>query len=124
MVFPTICSHRRRVGADGGGNPTLILGGQADVEIQAQRPGDLFTKEHVQRPAGDAPHQFADEKAEGDGVIVLPRAGGPERGLRRDGLRFGSFNVRFAGRNLRLGAHNGGIGDLCLLLQTIHFLAR
>ena len=57
------------------GDAVVVRGARADVEIGVERPGDLGGHELADRLAGDSPHQFAFEKALGDGVVARRRSG-------------------------------------------------
>ena len=68
------------------GDPGVVLGIGPDVEVSAERPGDLVGDELTDRLAGDPPNELALEVALGDGVVPgcsprLPprRLGGEQR---------------------------------------------
>jgi hypothetical protein len=48
----------------------IVLGGQSDVEIRAQRSGHLIGEEFAQAPAGDPANDLTDQKAVGDLVVA------------------------------------------------------
>ncbi len=55
-------------------------GRQADVEVGAQRLGDLLAEEGPERLAGDPPHHLADQVALGDRVVAAAPCPAPSSG--------------------------------------------
>ncbi len=64
------------------GAPRLIRRGQAEVEVRAERAGDLIGEEAPDTAAADAAHQLPDEEAVGVDVVAVGGAGLPPRLLR------------------------------------------
>ena len=61
----------------------VVLGPGADVEVGAERPGDLLGEELADGgAAGDPADDLADEVALGEGVVAGRGAGLPQRRLR------------------------------------------
>ena len=60
-------------------HPVVLRLGQADVEVGAQRPGDLGGEPGPDGGAGDPAHDLADQVALGDGVVARRGAGLPPR---------------------------------------------
>ena len=54
---------------------------QPDVEVEAQRRGDLVGDEAAEAATGHPPDDLADQEAEGEGVVAVPGARLPERRL-------------------------------------------
>ena len=48
----------------------VVLGPGADVEVGAERPGDLVGEELPERPAGDALDDFTEQEPLADGVVA------------------------------------------------------
>ena len=65
------------------GDTVVVLGARADVEVGAERPGDLGGHELADRLAGDPPHELALEEALGDRVVARRRSRLPPRLLGR-----------------------------------------
>ena len=86
------------------GDAVLVLLGQADPEVDAERLGDGLAEERAERAAGDPAHQLADRPAEVDHVVAVAGARLPERLL---GLQAGDHAVpvvELAGRRPRRAA--------------------
>ena len=66
-----------------------MLGRQPEMEVGAQRPGNLLGEEGTQRPPGDAADDLAHDEALGQRVVARQQSRLPARGLggqpRRDG---------------------------------------
>jgi hypothetical protein len=54
-------------------HPKVLIGRQADVEVDAQGPGDLVAKILAHRLADDPLEQSVAERPDGQGVISRPR---------------------------------------------------
>ena len=67
----------------------VVLGGQPDVEVGAQRPGHLLGEELAQAAAGDAADDLADQEPLGERVVAGRGARLPLRGLRGQPCRDG-----------------------------------
>lgn len=103
------------------GHPRKFRVRQADEQIKAQRPGDVFAQG---RPHGAAVHpaeDFAGQIAEGDGVVAAGRARGPHGGhggqLRTDGVPVepqGRVHLVGKAGQARLVRHHLLHGDLAL----------
>ena len=81
---------RRRGRRDDGDHAAVVLGGQPDVEIGAQRPGHLAREERAQADPGDPADHLADQVALGHRVVagLRPRLpAGRLRGQPRRRLR-------------------------------------
>src|SRR5438094_488294 len=72
-------SRAGRVGRDGGRDPRLLRSRQAEPELQPERLGHLLAEEGAERPAAHPPDDLADEEAERQPVVAVPRARAPER---------------------------------------------
>ena len=59
----------------------LRIRGEPDVEVGAERRGDLVAEERAERRAGDAPHDLADQVAVRQRVVAVGGAGLPPRRL-------------------------------------------
>ena len=66
------------------GDPTVVLGGGADVEVGTERTGDVLAHEVAERLPGHPLDDLALEVALGDGVVARRRARFPPRGLRAE----------------------------------------
>ena len=80
-------SRRRSSSSDGIGSlisatRSCSAVGEADVQVEPERAGDLVAEVRAEAAARDAPHHLADQPAEGDGVVAVRRAGLPPRLLR------------------------------------------
>ena len=84
-------SVARSIGSGGGGitcaTRSIVLGRQPDVEVGAERAGDLVGEEPAERPAGDPADHLADQVALVDGVVARRRARLPPRLLRGEQRR-------------------------------------
>ena len=73
------------IGSGGGGidgETRRVVGRrQADVEVGAERPGDLLGEERAERPPGDPPDDLADEVALVERVVARRGARLPPRRL-------------------------------------------
>ena len=100
----------------------MFGGRQADVDVDAERFGDLGAQVLAEGAAGDAADDFAEDEAEGDHVIALRGAGLPPRFGRRRGGRTprpsrGSLRGVQAGAgsdDAGAVAHHHGDGDVLL----------
>ena len=81
---PSIGERRRR---DHVGDAVVVLRAEADVEVGAERPGDLLGEERADRCAGDAADDLADEVALRDRVVAGRGARLPPRLLRGEQRR-------------------------------------
>ena len=61
----------------------VVLGGETDVEVGAERPGDLVGEERADRAPVDAADDLTDEVSLGDGVVARRGARLPPRLLGR-----------------------------------------
>ena len=76
----------------------VVLGGQPDVEVRAQRPGHLVGEELAHAPAGDPAHDLADEEPLGERVVPGRGARLPLRSLRGQPCGGGRPVVEILGR--------------------------
>ena len=73
-----------RIGGEHRRDAVVVLLGQADMEIEPERLGDVAAEECAQRFAGGEADDLADGPGEGQAVIALPRARLPVRRLGGD----------------------------------------
>jgi hypothetical protein len=62
-------------------HPVVVLGGQPDVEVGAERPGHLLGEEDAREPAGDPADDLAHHEPLGQRVVAGQRARLPARRL-------------------------------------------
>src|SRR3546814_5388582 len=67
------------------GDAVVLLGGQADPELEVERAGDLLGEEGAEALAADAAHYLADQPPVGGGVVAVGGARLPHGGLGLEG---------------------------------------
>ena len=90
----------------------LLLVGEPDPELEAERLGDLVVEEGAEALARDALHDLADQPAVGGGVVAVRGAGLPHRRLGLEGP-----DHRLPGQRLLEGERGVDVGQAGLVAQ-------
>ena len=95
-----------------GATRCLLLVGEPDPELEAERRRDLVVEERAEALAGDAPDHLADQPAVGGGVVAVRGAGLPHRRLHLE-----RPDHRVPGQRLLEGERGVDVGQAGLVAQ-------